>query len=1203
MKKQFYNPFIYLVIGVVILVFLEFFPHLFYSTNFNIKAFNNILHQKEELASNVLNKLKQQKNNFNSIANLNSFSEQGVSFYVAKNNKIIYWTSSTTPIDSISNFNNETGIIQLKNGWYQYIKAKKEEHTYLALILIKHQYSISNNYLTPCFHESFKLHNDIELVFDEATKSEHIYSLNGKFLFGLNELQFNYKSSNWIMVLLFLSAFIFLILFVYHISSKLKLFKKYHTLITACYVVISYLLFTFLNFPSSLYLQKIFSPSVYAHSNILPSLGNLLLATIALFTFCVLLIKLAKSLPKKSKIYPLIYLILTSVIALIITNWFVGLINNSNINFDVNYILELGAFSFIGIFIVILLFISVVILIKATIDIFCNRAYTINQLLSIYWCIGLIAVIFGKFFFDINWMLSSWYLIVIIIFSLSKTKQYSLYQSTIVITLVALFISFGFIHYNANKTTLNNTSLLKKLAQEKDPVTEYLYGNLNQKIETDTVLINWADSYWDNKNELDKYIVDKYFNGYWSKYDVNTYMCQPQDTLIIEGENVQVSCINFFNEKIENETNFSSTDGITFLYTDEISSYLATASIKLNDTLITHLFIELLPKVLANTEGYPELLLNKKELDVSINLNKHSFAKYKKGKLTNHIGQFNYNTLLPENNLKFNTNGFCSKQINGFNHLFYQSNKNTIVVLSTPKKTVFNYVTTFSYFFLFSGLIALLIGMFFNTSPFNWQITSTSFSTKVQLFVIISTFISFLLFGWGTSYYIKQQYVEKNIKSIREKVQSVLIELENNFGNEKELNSDLTEYINYQLVKFSNIFYSDINLYNLNGELLATSRPEIVERGLISDKINPKAYFALNTEKVSIFIHDESISSLNYLSAYVPFRNNKNKVLAYLNLPYFAKQNELESEFSNFFTTLINSYTLLFLISAIIAFIFANYISEPVRLIKEKISALQFGKANELIDWQSNDEIGSLVQEYNNKVLELEKSATLLAKSERESAWREMAKQVAHEIKNPLTPMKLSIQHLERSIADNPNDLTERVKRTAKTLIEQIDTLTNIANEFSNFAKMPKAKQEKINLSEIIESCIDLYQDNNTSINYINKCNEELNINADKDQMNRAFSNLIKNAIQAIPSERTGTIDIISTLNKSVYQIEVKDNGTGIIEEEQDKIFVPNFTTKSTGMGLGLAMVKNIIENANGTISFTTTQNVGTSFFIQFPKV
>src|SRR5690606_24406298 len=264
--------------------------------------------------------------------------------------------------------------------------------------------------------------------------------------------------------------------------------------------------------------------------------------------------------------------------------------------------------------------------------------------------------------------------------------------------------------------------------------------------------------------------------------------------------------------------------------------------------------------------------------------------------------------------------------------------------------------------------------------------------------------LSFIMFGFGTSYYIKKQNIDKNTKNLKEKLQSVVAELITAFGDRETFEGVNPDFVTNYLIRYSNVFYADINLYDIDGKLIATSRPEIIERGLISNRINPHAYQSLIFHKKSSFIHDESIGNMDYLSAYVPFRNDDNQVIAYLNLPYFAKQNQLEKELSQFFTALINIYALLFLISIFIAMIFANYISEPVRLIKEKIGALQLGKSNELIDWQSNDEIGGLVKEYNQKVLDLEKSAQLLAKSERESAWREMAKQVAHEIKNPLTP-------------------------------------------------------------------------------------------------------------------------------------------------------------------------------------------------------
>ena len=209
-----------------------------------------------------------------------------------------------------------------------------------------------------------------------------------------------------------------------------------------------------------------------------------------------------------------------------------------------------------------------------------------------------------------------------------------------------------------------------------------------------------------------------------------------------------------------------------------------------------------------------------------------------------------------------------------------------------------------------------------------------------------------------------------------------------------------------------------------------------------------------------------------------------------------------------------------------------------------------------------------------------------------------MAKQVAHEIKNPLTPMKLGIQQLQRVANDNPDDLAERIDRTAKTLIEQIETLTRIANEFSSFAIMPKADDQKIEVLPIIETTIDLF-DKNISIH--NNCSSPIQIVGDKNQISRVFNNLIKNALQAIPEDKEGKIEITLTQQDETYLIKVKDNGSGITEEQKDKIFVPNFTTKTTGMGLGLAMVKNIVEAANGKIWFETETGIGTTFFIQFP--
>src|SRR5690606_11394264 len=346
-------------------------------------------------------------------------------------------------------------------------------------------------------------------------------------------------------------------------------------------------------------------------------------------------------------------------------------------------------------------------------------------------------------------------------------------------------------------------------------------------------------------------------------------------------------------------------------------------------------------------------------------------------------------------------------------HLIYPSDQHTTIIVSSKRKTWVDYITTLSYLFLITGLIFFILSIFINTTPFSWLHSLSDFSSKIQFFIISTLLLSFLLYGWGTSYYIEKQYVSKNKKILQEKVQSLIIELDQKFGEHKNLTHEHLDEMTYYLIKFSNVFYTDINLFDANGELLATSPPETYDAGLLSRRIDRNAYKNIHKRKRVADVNDEKIGELDYLSAYVPFTNRKNKLLAYVNLPYFAKQNDFESELSEFFTALINIYGLLFLISVIIAVFFANYLSEPLRLIRQKLKTLQFGKSYETIHWNSNDEIGELVKEYNNKVIELEANAQKLAKSERESAWREMAKQVAHEIKNPLTPMKLSVQHLQ----------------------------------------------------------------------------------------------------------------------------------------------------------------------------------------------
>jgi nitrogen fixation/metabolism regulation signal transduction histidine kinase len=374
----------------------------------------------------------------------------------------------------------------------------------------------------------------------------------------------------------------------------------------------------------------------------------------------------------------------------------------------------------------------------------------------------------------------------------------------------------------------------------------------------------------------------------------------------------------------------------------------------------------------------------------------------------------------------------------------------------------------------------------------------------------------------------------------------------------------------------------------------------VFEKGLKSRRMDPIAYEALVLDRKSEWVQEESIGEMNYLSAYIPFRNYDNQVLAYLNLPYFSKQDELQEEISSFLVSTINIYVGIFTLALLVSVLLINQLSKPLLLIRKQIGRLKLGSSVELIDWNSQDEIGALVQEYNRIAIELNESAEQLAQSEREGAWREMAKQVAHEIKNPLTPMKLSIQHLQRAAESNPEQFKERLQKTTQTLIEQIDTLSNIANAFSTFAKLPEKELKPVDLIPLLQNATHLY-DQEVEIKFENLINQESAIvEGDKDQLLRLFNNLIKNAVHAIHDKEDGKIVLRLKRSNESCIVEIEDNGMGIPKEQQARIFEPNFTTKSSGTGLGLAMAKNIVKHMDVEISFKSVEGEGTVFYLEF---
>ncbi len=600
-------------------------------------------------------------------------------------------------------------------------------------------------------------------------------------------------------------------------------------------------------------------------------------------------------------------------------------------------------------------------------------------------------------------------------------------------------------------------------------------------------------------------------------------------------------------------------------------------------------------RFLESAKGFPELFMSGTNTDNSPSA-EYSLARYSGQSLNYEYGNYIYPLTAKDFVQSEDENTFIV--LNGYNHLIHRINENSFVVVSKPKETFLGVLTLFSWMFIFMSLSAFLLFIFsgiVGKDP-SWKWTLTR---RVQASVIFLVVLAFVLVGSGTIYYINKKYTNDQRKSISDQVNALWFMVNENLftSSQDEINDGVDQYKAMdQLVQNTNI---DFNIYNASGKMIYSSQPKIFEKGIVSARMNPGAFFTIKEKGLTQFIHPENAGLLNYISAYAPFTDRAGNIIAFLNLPYFEKQNELNKDVSVFLSALVNIYVLLFALAVFVTIFISSQITKSLLLIRERMAGIKLGSANEKIAYGDADEIGQLVHEYNRMIDELAVSADLLAKSERESAWREMARQVAHEIKNPLTPMKLSVQHLSRSVKDKGFIDDPVVDRITSTLIQQIDTLSNIATAFSNFAKMPQPVPVKTDLKNIIQQVTQLYVD---SIEIsIHAEGESFFVMADRDQLTGVFSNLFKNAIQSIPENRKGKITVTLSRRDGSITAEVADNGIGIPEDQWDKIFIPSFTTKSSGMGLGLAIVRNIVEEASGKIWFTSTYEKGSSFFISFP--
>ena len=483
-----------------------------------------------------------------------------------------------------------------------------------------------------------------------------------------------------------------------------------------------------------------------------------------------------------------------------------------------------------------------------------------------------------------------------------------------------------------------------------------------------------------------------------------------------------------------------------------------------------------------------------------------------------------------------------------------------------------------------------------------FKIKRWSLRTRIFLSLIFITLIASLLIAAVSIYQFKkeakdyhQDRLERKELAIKQHINYILANTSYPLNTE-----NLPLIFKDRIHELANIHGMEINIYDLNGHLLKSSKA-----AFSVDTINntiPKTILRVlraTAEKRYVDLRSNE-DNKRFRSSYSYIKDTKFKPLGILNLPYIEDDGYYERETNNFLIRFAQVYSFMLLISVIIAYFLSSYITKSIKEVSDRLKETRLSEVNEKLDMgDTPQEISLLVDAYNNLVEDLDESATKLAQSEREQAWREMAKQVAHEIKNPLTPMRLTVQSFQRKFDPDRPDIVQKLDEYSKTLIQQIDTMSSVASAFSSFASMPAQQNETLNVVKIVQLALEIFNEP-----YITYHADEPYIitRMDRTQLIRIITNLVKNATQAISPEKTDPLVEVRVYREGdMAKISVKDNGKGVSMENKSRIFEPKFTTKTSGMGLGLGIIKNIVENYHGTITFESRVGVGTEFLVTLP--
>lgn len=1186
----------------VVVLFFAFFlllataltEYIFYRQDENrwVERFEERLHQAEIQADETLAVFR------DSIGMGEQKWDDDFIYVGFREGKIFFWTHKQVDEKKLFSLLTAGGnFLKIGNTYFEVRSRKYKNSDYFALIRIKDIYPYNSNYVKNRFGDFFKIaaENTDQITVSPflSEKSHLIKDKEGNGLFYITYEEFyKERASNYLLLSCY--VFFFLSLFyVYDNILKNTVSWKKQLLYCAGFVLflcgLRYFMQTF-RLPPTPYRLPIFDEQL-GSDIFVSSIGDLLLTTFCIFqviyiTLSNIKINYESEILKRYRYLIAVVLLFVVFLYIDFYNFSIDLVvENMDIHLNIAQIIHVGIASIIAFVAIIFAGLVIVLIIYGIVSVFQHFfsfvavVKIVTLMCLLLWVISHIFTLYTNFW-DCFFIWIITLLITINKYLLKRDIQRSIY--ILVVFLLSIYIVMVTKKYERYKEQRQRLDYATELIEERDYNFEKQLYEIDQVLHCSEELKLLLQQRDEQSAEilLRENLLD--MTGY--NYYPDITFCRAGDSLWLTDIREQWECREFFERTIHKYGHI--IEGTHFYAIGIFDGYVTYIGRFPYGSTYLYLRFDA-----ANDDeglGYPQLL-SRKSGDDKHRVYRYSYAKYANGDLVASSGDFVYYRKLSA----FGKNDRGEVEImekDQYSHMLISVDNDNTLVISLPGSTFALYYMNAFYAFFVCILISSY-GLFFNVNR-NINFRKGTLKARIKNNIISLIFVLFVILTALSIYTNTKSFETRHNMKALELLKYVNKELERlDCVDAKECPGILQT-----LSDMSELLMIDINIYSDRGSLVATSRPEIFQNHLEGELMSPQAFGAIHEKGAMSFIKREKIGELGYISAYMPLvlDNGRHYIL---NVPYFAQNDELNLDIIIMIVITVNIAIVMMVLAFILSGLVAERVTKPLQMLNDKLKKMRFGGKNEKIAYDHKDEVGMLVYEYNNMVDKLDESIEQLARSERENAWREMARQIAHEIKNPLTPMKLNIQFMLRSLQmEDTEKFKQRFRDISGMLIEQIDNMANIASAFSDFAKISVSHFEMFEIDELAKNCTLLFKNNVEEL----RCDAHsgVRIFADREQMRRVLINLLKNAEQSIPEGRRGMVCVMVVKTDEKVIIRITDNGCGIPEEIQKKIFEPNFTTKSSGTGLGLAICRRIIEGFGGQIGFSSKVDTGTEFYI-----